>query len=120
VGWPEKCRGDTEFVSVNNVVLRNLSCTSCCGVRAYSAEVVVRSSALGGQLIMTFGNRLGYTILSYLMVEGKSTTLPLVPNLTKTWQFAEDPLHMRASDAERVVPLICIVVAIVLAFFASL
>eukprot|EP00727_Mastigamoeba_balamuthi_P013774 m51a1_g9019 hypothetical protein (777) ;mRNA; f:177825-180620 len=75
VGWPGRCRSDTEFVSINNVVLRNSS-EKACNVRAYSQLVTVRQSANGGQLVMTLGNDRGYTILSYLTIEGVSQTVP--------------------------------------------
>ncbi|KAH3763091.1 hypothetical protein Pelo_5048 [Pelomyxa schiedti] len=77
LGWPEVCRHDTEFISINNVVLRNYSCnpTCCSGVREYGANVVVLPSANGGDLIMIVGNNDGYTILNYLKIHAVSTAL---------------------------------------------
>ncbi|KAH3761610.1 hypothetical protein Pelo_6613 [Pelomyxa schiedti] len=83
IGWPGSCRGDTEYVSINNVELRNYLCSSddCCGVRNYTQEVGVWTHANGGDLVMTFGNNLGYTILSYLVIIGVSDEEPEVPGI---------------------------------------
>jgi hypothetical protein len=61
IGWPGACREDTEFVSVNNVVLRNVTCdsTDCCNVREYWGLVDVYPGANGAGIVMTFGNDLG-------------------------------------------------------------
>eukprot|EP01111_Echinosteliopsis_oligospora_P014569 TRINITY_DN5510_c0_g1_i1.p1 TRINITY_DN5510_c0_g1~~TRINITY_DN5510_c0_g1_i1.p1 ORF type:complete len:521 (-),score=159.53 TRINITY_DN5510_c0_g1_i1:6-1568(-) len=80
IGWPGKCRDDTEFVSINDVVFRNTSCSPCCsGVREYTNLVNVYPGANGAGLIMTFGNNLGYTILSYMKIETSSSSLPATP-----------------------------------------
>lgn len=78
IGWPDYCRADTEFVQINNVVLRNYTCgdTDCCGVRNYTETVGVWEHANFGDLVMTFGNNQGYTILSYLIIIGKDDSEP--------------------------------------------
>jgi len=80
IGWPGRCRtGDTEYVEVNNVVFRNQTCTVCCnGVREYSNLVNVFPGANGAGIVMTFGNNLGYTELSYMRIETTSATLPII------------------------------------------
>ncbi len=72
IGWEGSCRPDTEFVSVNNVVLRNFTCnsTNCCNSREYWGLVTVFPASNGGEVIMTFGNHQGYTILGYMMIVG--------------------------------------------------
>eukprot|EP00026_Physarum_polycephalum_P000452 Phypoly_transcript_00453.p2 GENE.Phypoly_transcript_00453~~Phypoly_transcript_00453.p2 ORF type:complete len:706 (+),score=95.46 Phypoly_transcript_00453:2560-4677(+) len=73
IGWPGACRGDTEFVSINNVVLRNQTCSPCCqDVREYWGKVHVYPGASGAGIVMTFGNDQGYTILSYMKIETSS------------------------------------------------
>eukprot|EP01113_Clastostelium_recurvatum_P033868 TRINITY_DN4527_c0_g1_i4.p1 TRINITY_DN4527_c0_g1~~TRINITY_DN4527_c0_g1_i4.p1 ORF type:complete len:1544 (-),score=244.84 TRINITY_DN4527_c0_g1_i4:48-4322(-) len=71
VGWPTRCRGDREYISVNNVVLRDFNCgTACCsGVREYCGHVTVHAGANGAGIIMTMGSKLGYTILNYMRIE---------------------------------------------------
>lgn len=51
VGWPGSCRnGDTEFVQVNGVIVREFRCSTspgtCCNSREYSATVTVRGNRL--------------------------------------------------------------------------
>ena len=56
VGWPGATRnGDIEYVEVNDVILRNFSCSiapgTCTGVREFTQTVTVKSHGPGGQLI---------------------------------------------------------------------
>ena len=51
VGWGTSCRnGDTEYIQVNGVVVRDFRCNTqagaCCGTREYSATVTVRGNNL--------------------------------------------------------------------------
>lgn len=75
MGWPGSVRnGDIEYVEINDVILRNFSCStlpgSCSGVREFSATVTVKSHGPGGMLMMSFGSPFQnqYTILSYLKI----------------------------------------------------
>jgi len=70
IGWPGACRGDSEFISINNVVLRNQTCSPCCqDVREYWGKVQVNPGANGAGIVMTFGDTNGYSILSYMKIE---------------------------------------------------
>jgi len=85
IGWEGLCRQDTEFVSINNVVLRNTTCSPCCqDSREYSAIVDVYPAANGGEIVMTFGNNLGYTILDYMKIETTSQSLPTITTITSS------------------------------------
>jgi hypothetical protein len=61
-------------VEINDVIVRNVSCSSvpgtCVGVRPYTARVTVKSHGTGGILIMSFGSPYisNYVALSYLRI----------------------------------------------------
>ena len=61
VGWPARTRdGDVEYVEVNDVVVRNFTCSSapgtCTGSREDTQRVIVKSHGTGGMLIISVGS----------------------------------------------------------------
>jgi len=89
IGWEGSCRSDTEFVSINNVLLRNETCDPCCSdSREYSGIVNVFPGAAGGEIVMTFGNDEGYTILDYMKIETTDMPLPTTPTTEATDSYS--------------------------------
>jgi hypothetical protein len=76
-------RNDIEYVEINNVILRNATCSDtgvdCVGQREYTKTVNVHSHGPGGVLAMSFGSpyKNEYTTLSHLKIVAVSQGLCL-------------------------------------------